>query len=750
MRDDEHKQALPAGYQLKGYLLLEVLGVGGFGVTYLAEDVRLGRHIAIKEYLPNEFAMRDGETVHPKSRRDREDFQWGLERFLDEARTLARFRHPNLVRVLDYFDDNDTAYIVMDYERGESLDQLLVQHGKLTERQLTRLLLPIVDGLKHVHAAGYLHRDIKPSNVFVRLSDESPVLLDFGSARQALGRKSRSLTAVASAGYSPPEQYESEGEQGPWTDIYGLSALCYRAATGNAPVEAPRRMNRLAQRRPDPLPKLVDVRPDGYSALFLEAVDKGLEPIHSDRPPNLDAWVATLSESQPDAQQQHKALDRAVDSAVSAKVLGNATFQRRRVWVGVAATVVTGVTVLLAWTLWKSAPVGDDAGRRGIQEEGISLAGEFAGKDLLARDEQPSVRKEQDVVQKSVRLSEEAGPVSRGRLPTPVAQRAAQIPGGNISAESAAETVEWLSADRLARIPPPQPVAYGTLTLDLAPPDATVTLGDSSSVYRPEVRLPEGPHEVSVMRPGYRTSTSTVEVSGDTRERIKLDLLEPEGPAGMSLVWIPPGQFQMGSTSVDAAKDERPVTRVSISAGFWLGKYEVTQSEWTTLMGSNPSGFSGCERCPVERVSWEDVQEFLRRVNADEPVNLYRLPTEAEWEYAARAGTTEDRYLASLDKIAWHRSNSGLRTRPVGQREANAFGLYDMLGNVWEWVHDWQGRYSGRIVTDPLGPQSGSNRVYRGCSWVSDAKACRASLRYADSPAYRFNHLGFRLLRDMP
>ena len=228
-----------------------------------------------------------------------------------------------------------------------------------------------------------------------------------------------------------------------------------------------------------------------------------------------------------------------------------------------------------------------------------------------------------------------------------------------------------------------------------------------------------------------------------------LDLIEPQGPAGMQFVWIAPGEFQMGSAGSGADEDEAPVTSVRISRGFWLGKYEVTQSEWAAVMGSNPSGFSGCDRCPVERVSWEDVREFLRRANADEPGNPYRLPTEAEWEYAARAGTSEDRYLVNLGATTWHRSNSGLRTRPVGRREPNAFGLYDVLGNVWEWVQDWKGSYPGGEVTDPRGPDSGLKHVYRGCSWISDPKGCRVSLRYADAPGYRFNHLGFRLLREM-
>ena len=249
----------------------------------------------MKEYLPNEIAVRDGAAVQPKSAGDREGFEWGLSRFLEEARTLARFEHPNVVRVLDCFEANSTAYIVMDYEDGESLDRLLQRLGTLTEAQLKRVVLPVAAGLREVHAAGFLHRDVKPSNIFVRRSDESPVLLDFGSARQALGRKSRSMTAIASAGYSPPEQYESQGGQGAWTDIYALCALCHRAITGETPVEAPRRTGEVARRRADPQARLA-AGVAGYSSALLEAVDWGLQLIETERPQGVEDWLARMGD----------------------------------------------------------------------------------------------------------------------------------------------------------------------------------------------------------------------------------------------------------------------------------------------------------------------------------------------------------------------------------------------------------------------------------------------------------------------
>ena len=197
--------------------------------------------------------------------------------------------------------------------------------------------------------------------------------------------------------------------------------------------------------------------------------------------------------------------------------------------------------------------------------------------------------------------------------------------------------------------------------------------------------------------------------------------------AGIQFVWVPAGEFRMGGAK--AIGSERPRTRVRISRGFYLGKYEVTQAEWQAVMGSNPSHFDECgPTCPVEEVSWNDVQEFIRKLNAAVGVERYRLPTEAEWEYAARAGTAGERY-GNLDAIAWYNGNSGGRTHPVGRKAPNAWGLYDMLGNVFEWVQDWYGDYPGGAVTDPRGPASGSTRVLRGGGWIDGAGRSRAPFR---------------------
>ena len=218
---------------------------------------------------------------------------------------------------------------------------------------------------------------------------------------------------------------------------------------------------------------------------------------------------------------------------------------------------------------------------------------------------------------------------------------------------------------------------------------------------------------------------------------------------GMKFVLIPAGGFRLGSTSDDAVELEKPVTDVSISQAFYLGKHEVTQKQWEAVMGTNPSDFKGCPDCPVEQVSWNDVQAFIRTLNGMDDSKRYRLPTEAEWEYAARGDADGDRYSADLDAIAWYDKNCNEQPHPVGKKAANGYGLHDMLGNVYEWVQDWKGPYPGGSVTDPKGPVRGKLRTMRGGSWETGAQSCRATHRLDATPGFRIHALGFRVLMEI-
>ena len=287
MTSADHPDALPGGHRVQEYEFLSVLGVGGFGITYLAKDTLLNRKVAIKEYLPRDFAIRTADhSVRPRSSPESENYTWGLERFLDEARTLAQLNHPGIIRVYKYFEAHGSGYIVMEYVEGETLSERLRHENTLDESQLMAILNPLIEGLEQVHAAGYLHRDITPKNILLR-KDGSPVLIDFGSARQVLGVRSRSVTAVATAGYAPLEQYSTRGrQQGPWTDIYGLSAVAYRCITGIAPKDATERAQGEVL---TPASKLAK---DQYAKDLLTAIDRGLSIKVEDRPKNLKTWCS--------------------------------------------------------------------------------------------------------------------------------------------------------------------------------------------------------------------------------------------------------------------------------------------------------------------------------------------------------------------------------------------------------------------------------------------------------------------------
>ncbi|MEO8855430.1 MAG: serine/threonine-protein kinase, partial [Burkholderiaceae bacterium] len=228
--------ALPRGYALHEYRIESTLGVGGFGLTYLATDSNLNLQVAIKEYLPGELAIRrDDHSVRSKSDTTLDTFNWGRTRFLEESCTLASFRHPNIVRVMRFFEANQTAYMVMEFVAGQPLNEWIKSRRPLAEPSIAGIAAGLLDGVELVHRAGYLHRDIKPGNIFIR-DDGTPVLLDFGSARVASANTER--TAIVSPGYAPLEQYHAHGNQGPWSDLYALGGVLYWIVTGDKPVEA--------------------------------------------------------------------------------------------------------------------------------------------------------------------------------------------------------------------------------------------------------------------------------------------------------------------------------------------------------------------------------------------------------------------------------------------------------------------------------------------------------------------------------
>jgi len=289
-------KTLQPGEMLNWYQIDRILGRGGFGVIYLATDTNLDHQVAIKEYLPSDVATRTHDSrVHPITDEHDDMYRWGMDRFIKEARNLVKFKHPNIVRVMSVFQENNTAYMVMEFEEGEDLRNHLRKADTKSEASLKRLILPISEGLAEVHRHGFIHRDIKPANILVR-KDGSTVLLDFGSARSASKYSQQSLTALVSVGYAPLEQYNSEADeqQGPWTDIYALGGTLYYAISGKDPVESTRRGAAVLNGGADPLIAAEYLGEGKYSRGFLRAIDWAMQFPIADRPQTLSDWIPAL------------------------------------------------------------------------------------------------------------------------------------------------------------------------------------------------------------------------------------------------------------------------------------------------------------------------------------------------------------------------------------------------------------------------------------------------------------------------
>jgi formylglycine-generating enzyme required for sulfatase activity/serine/threonine protein kinase len=662
-----NQQCLPAGTRLEEFVIERVLGSGGFGITYLARDVRLDRQVVIKENLPVQFCFRDTHslTVAPRhtTGEDAENFKWSLENFSKEAAMLASLDHPGIVKVLRSFEAFGTAYFVMPFVEGLALDELAKQRdGKpFSEEELCGLLERMLAALGYLHDRGIYHRDIKPGNILIT-NDGIPVLIDFGSARQRLSE--RSMTVVESAGYTPFEQLQSRGNIGPWSDLYALGGTLVKVITGETP---PKAMDRMRKDPFLPLAERAELA-SGFSRRFLQSLDQALAVDEEDRWQDAREWLAALrgvsiEQTDPAGVRSPRAAmpnqQWPMEIASSESEPQPAVVAEKKI--NLISWGVVAFIVLSLFTVAKSIST-DKAELRARREADAAAAqaGEAEARAMKAEQE----RREME------------------------AKRQAE-------------------ADQRAR------------------------------AGLEKQRLEEE-----------RKRRNVGSKAGEQRD------FEIAPGVKIRMCWIPPGEFMMGSPVGETGRNyDETQRRVTISKGFWLAKTETTQAQWRAVMGRNPSHFKG-DDLPVESVSWNDIaglSGFIENVNQTTATggSRFSLPTEAQWEYACRAGTTGP-YAGELDQMAWYDKNCGSKTHPVGGKKANVWGLQDMHGNVWERCSDWYAPYPSSAETDPQGATSGSYRVFRGGSWVNFlAATCRAATRYNGYvPTGTGNSIGFRIARS--
>jgi formylglycine-generating enzyme required for sulfatase activity/serine/threonine protein kinase len=880
----EETNALPTGYNLHRYQIEGVLGAGGFGITYRAIHEALQNQVAIKEYFPAEWAYRDHNNITvranaqgqmPARQGEPPCYQWGLERFLDEAKILVQVNHPGVVRVRDYFTANGSAYIVMEYEDGESLSAMLQRGGILPEPELRRLLDDVMPALEAVHSQNYLHRDLKPSNLYIRSHDGHVMLLDFGAARQALGRRTRSVTSVVTPGYSPIEQYVTVGEDyGPWTDIYALGAVMYRCITGAPPIEAPGRVLK------DPVQPAMEVGAGLYSRGLLQVVDQALavrpeerfqsviamrqalqaadrspdradfsqippindslldlpsavpslrfEPIppRPESPPRSPAPQPPQRSPIPLPVHAETLRERESSSSPSEYNAPNWTLDRVAPRVSPPSAADRGAPSLLQTTdadlslpmlenIWEhldeSPPPIDLTSAESASP--ADLAADVAppmepSEPLLKRSPHSALEHLKKVSRRTVITESRSSPRTLTSLAETDALQSA--PG---STEMALDQVEPIAGSR--------PIHWTRVLLVVFAVSGLSGIGLLSYEYyhtlqeqrqREAAALQRQQEEEEARHAQEQTRQREAEFAKhlDQARKALVDrawdrtqraldqaaALDPNHPAlaaaraelldarnasamvktrtnpitGLELNAIEGGCFNMGSppTERDRGSDES-VHQVCVK-GLWIGRTEVTNSQFRRFKPTHNSGsFQGRslngDTQPAVNLSWEDAQAFVEWLTWETGSDKrFRLPTEAEWEYAARAGVAtryywgneiDPRYANFSDRndptgaSVGNLDDGQSVTAPVGTYLPNALGLQDMAGNVWEWTcSEYQPNYGGEEQRCSAKRANEGQRTVRGGSWNNGPGELRSAKRLPRKPGDRDALTGFRVIME--
>lgn len=590
------------------------------------------------------FCNRDENTSHitVATQSNKELVDKLRKKFIEEAKAIFKMNHPNIVKVHDIFEENDTAYYVMDYIDGKSLGDIVKQRGPLPEAEAVGYIRQVADALKYVHSLNRLHLDIKPGNVMVDATGHA-MLIDFGASKHydmESGENTSTLMGVNTKGYAPVEQStQSFTKFSPATDIYALGATLYKMLTGITPPDA-----NLLMAKEETLAPL----PSCISKSTHNAVLKAMTLIRADRPQTIDVFLGLL-----DSKAVYNSDDEATMCEEAEKV--RQAEEKRR--------------------LAEEENLKEDESRRAAEEE---------------------ARRKAEEEQK----------------------RKAEEQKRNTAKKSSSKNA-WLW------------IVIGVIAV------VGIIIGVNSNGNSSDSG--NSKQSGGAIQSGDNTLSQQIFSKTYTANGVSFDMM-----------MVKAGTFTMGAKSEmkDLEPDEKPTHQVTLTNDYYIGKTEVTQALWMAVMGNNPSYFIG-DNLPVESVSWNDCQKFISKLNSLTGQN-FRLPTEAEWEFAARGGNNSNHYQYSgsneLGDVAWYVGNSGDTTHVVATKQPNELGIYDMSGNVWEWCSDWFGNYSSSSLTNPTGPNSGSYRVLRGGGWSSLARNCRSSYRHGVAPGNGSLDDGLRLV----
>ncbi len=785
--------------EIPGYQILGRVGVGAMGTVYRAQQVAMDRTVALKVLFESLAGDRDF-----------------VSRFLREARSAAKLNHQNIVQAYDVGCMGNTYYLAMEFVDGESVGQVLDREKRLEEGRALAIARSVALALDHAWQNGIVHRDVKPDNILLTRTGKAK-LADLGLARSVERRDRLTAlgTGIGTPDYMSPEQIRGEADLDIRSDIYSLGATLYNMLTGCAPYDGPTAMAVGAQHctepPPDPRAKAPGVS-DAAADLVLWMMAK--KP--SLRPQTPEELLGAI-----DAAFPGLAAPRPGSSTLPIPHRGRGTPEvaRGNRWLipALAALAALLAIALGAVLLLNRAP-RDQSKRPPEFPEAARLSEAIAARDRAeaalakaqaALDRETTAKKRaEEALAKAIQALDD--PKAALKQATEAYKRAEE-------ARSKAET------ERDTALKDLREAKANAETLQAAKKQAELNLAaaekardeartqadkESAARKRAEDDRRRAEDKLAVASQALADADATVKTMGAARARAENEaerlraLMKAEAPGRrqpkvytewpfdaaeakrrqeetarelgvkaveedvnlggavtLTLVLIPAGEFTIGSPRDEAQRDsDEDQKKVTIAKPFWMGKHEVTQEQWEAVMGNNPSSSKGAKN-PVEQVSWNDIQGFLQKLNAGPAGTGYALPTEAQWEYACRAGTTTPFHLGetiSTDQAnydgnyTYGQGRKGeYRRRPiaVGSFPANAWGLHDMHGNVWEWcASPYAKEYDG---SESKGADAeGGSRVLRGGSWFVNPTNCRSAYRGRGEPDLRGSNVGFRVVRS--
>ncbi len=685
------------------YRLIKKVGRGSFGEVWRVQDEQLDLELALKVYIALD--------------------ERGIEEFKGEYKTTYALNHPNLLHAT-YFDVYEKRpYLVMPYCPSSAVN--LIEN--LDETTAWRFVRDVSGGLAYLHEKDIVHRDIKPDNVLIG-EDGTFLITDFGvslkmrsTLRRNSTRQMQQGEMAGTIGYMGPELFGKKPEAVKATDIWALGATLYELLSGELPFMG---QGGVMQLHGAETPEI----PEGYG---------------NDLQGVLEACMARDSWERPTAEQMH--------SYAEAKLRGE---NPAMPWKNQGKGGQTG------------NPASKEGGDKGMGKQTVPQSGK--GQTVPMAEEQGKAggtvpeakegkgRKKTMWIAIALALLLVAGiagiSVQQGKLRRAAQEERERIAFAEKARQDSIANAE-AEAQRQAREAEERRQAEEQRKAreEAARREAQEKARQEAEAKAEQERLAEQERQRQEALERQRQEEARRQREAEARRKATSNQIIRVGDVAFEMVYVEGGTFTMGGTSdqgSDAYSDEKPVHSVTLSS-FHIGKYEVTQGLWKEVMGSNPSDNKAGDHYPVEDVSWYDCQDFVRKLN-DRTGLTFRLPTEAEWEYAARGGRKSRGYKYSgsnsIGNVAWYDDNSGYKTHPVGRKSPNELGLYDMSGNVWEWCQDWKGSYGSSSQADPAGPSSGSYRVLRGGSYINDARNCRVSNRYSCDPGSRFSFSGLRLV----